>query len=1401
MKPFSTDNNTWKQKLWNADEIPSKQQLKIADRDVISASWRFLLLNKIRGDPKKEPKDLVVSIDEEKILNDWKNAMNHDIPMIICGTCGERDFMIENEDYIRTSVEKLAFFKVKKESIPTNKWILHARNLKKIGNDVYKFVKEGVNEDDTINVCKKCKSSFAYAFKHNKYPLHTIANYDLGRIPAWLPTLNITEKYSIKITMVVNSIFHFKSLKGRCIKGHAFAVKLSKQDIENSIEYNLPRCDVHNYMQLVIYGTDSMRKTALDLIKNTKLHIRLDRVLFWLHWLKGIGNPHFQKVTFPKNETEKQQKIAKLKECIDKIIDNKISFESGTVNEIAEKNRADVADIENDLDEQLDGDFFRSVFLCDDTESIPAIQRVMKDIKKTMVDENENKIYEKNENDEIEDETEDEEEDFGVPKLTKKLENELYNEYINNNDVFSQAFPHIFPFGLSHSVWGTRGKSGTIPHKLAKHWCMFYDNRIAEEIDLLNLMFDQYRRHKRNKAVAWQIKHGGKREETFIKLCNDSHFDKDISAAIKNPTSKKAKKMKAKIEPLIKIIDRKLPWSVAERGDTLGKLYSLMHFFGIATHFITISPHMANHVLAIRLACTDQNGVQKILKDFPLRSKVIEKNPVAATRIFYRLINKFFKIIVGLPLDHFTGNAANISRLLNEKEFSGVFGFITAAFGIVEEQTNGNLHFHGLLFGGWDFDVIQRHIHKPGIAEEIIKLIDSQITCEIPADIKSKDPIKPKPIFAAQPYPDAKDIKNEGALIAMCLQCHKEHKFTCWKKNAPKCRMDMPQEQANKSFFTEIHCDPITKVASRKFENSKPGHEIISEFIEPENEENPFDFPDKRKIVFGHKRKDEMETKMVQYNPLCSVCLRCNTSMQVLIAPAESKTAMYYICKYLSKHPFEFQRVLALLHQAKLEQRQYGSKAADAGAPDRNAKLILQKVMHKQSCFIEVSTQQVAAHVMNFNSFFSSHQFEFVFIGKLLKQYHESLKNYQYIDENIEENIEENIDENIDEKNEENMQENIEEKQFKIYEDKAYENIEDLETLDTETETGHAISISKCDNYKNRGEALKNLCAYIYTAIIKDQKITKKQKKPKNEKDPGRKDSQRFPFAPNSKAAKCREQIIRSCSAIPRVDRRPPAYPGKRPTDKKSKDYHTWNKKAKYFVEYYSLLFLPLDKNGFPFEPTQTNIKILPWQDKRFDSWENFWTIFGSWNVQITNNPTEKLYKRTIWKIFTNMVWNLRQGDGDRRLLRDWRARCAAIRPFHVPTDPNERKYDNVDRENDICAIEATLKNEYESKGVKPKDVQKKIAHKNKIMEFVKQQRNKLENLDKYDNHKVQTESFTDYKFKTVDKIFKDMKKACKTNVNNDVTLFSPTKPSTNFDVNTANVCAFSFLRYYTSLD
>ena len=142
--------------------------------------------------------------------------------------------------------------------------------------------------------------------------------------------------------------------------------------------------------------------------------------------------------------------------------------------------------------------------------------------------------------------------------------------------------------------------------------------------------------------------------------------------------------------------------------------------------------------------------------------------------------------------------------------------------------------------------------------------------------------------------------------------------------------------------------------------------------------------------------------------------------------------------------------------------------------------------------------------------------------------------------------------------------------------------------------------------------------------------------------------------------------------------RAPPSYPGRKPelqsnseneqvdeekdTSEIESSYQDllvkWHGKAKAFVEFYSLLFLPWDENFDPRDPSNPELQILPYNETT--SWKNFTTVFRGMDVDTQGtNDNRDWFKRSTYKLFTNMAANLIQSSRARKLVLAWRAQVA----------------------------------------------------------------------------------------------------------------------------------------------
>ena len=92
------------------------------------------------------------------------------------------------------------------------------------------------------------------------------------------------------------------------------------------------------------------------------------------------------------------------------------------------------------------------------------------------------------------------------------------------------------------------------------------------------------------------------------------------------------------------------------------------------------------------------------------------------------------------------------------------------------------------------------------------------------------------------------------------------------------------------------------------------------------------------------------------------------------------------------------------------------------------------------------------------------------------------------------------------------------------------------------------------------------------------------------------------------------------------------------------------------------MLFIPFDHHVDPRDPILPDLSVSPWN--RNTSWDNFTTIFKSWDVDTAGTgDLRSWYKRSTYRLFHNYVHSFKQPKLTRTLLAKWRALSADKRP------------------------------------------------------------------------------------------------------------------------------------------
>ena len=262
------------------------------------------------------------------------------------------------------------------------------------------------------------------------------------------------------------------------------------------------------------------------------------------------------------------------------------------------------------------------------------------------------------------------------------------NEFEANDRLFTLSFPSLFMFGS-----GIKRPCG-VSEADTRHMLLQYDNRFAEARDFCLLLFNQKFRHTALRSVTDAIYANPNRMKAFETAINTPNLEEDLKKAEANPQGKEARHLVHTFRPLFRTCHAAVPFSTSERYAVMGKMNSMMLFFGPPSLFYTVAPNDIDNELSLCLSMGDRQALIP-LPEVSRRFEALSKNPVAAARISERQVRAFLEVLLGLPSSKQTKKDCAVC---NRKK--GLFGTCVAHCTCYECQGRGSLHFHGLFWGG-----------------------------------------------------------------------------------------------------------------------------------------------------------------------------------------------------------------------------------------------------------------------------------------------------------------------------------------------------------------------------------------------------------------------------------------------------------------------------------------------------------------------------------------------------------------------------------------------------------------------------------------------------------------------------------------------------------------------------
>lgn len=307
------------------------------------------------------------------------------------------------------------------------------------------------------------------------------------------------------------------------------------------------------------------------------------------------------------------------------------------------------------------------------------------------------------------------------------------NEFEDGQRAFLGGWPDVFLLGRGYASSPVRLADKEISHLLLQ-----YTNAAASSVLLLFFLFDQKQRHSTIRNMSAKVKQNPRAFEKFTKTFMSADFQTQLQKSVAKPDSKDAKKVLAKLVPILSTGGKKTVFGALERRSAAGEILAMGRKYGPASNFLTVSVDDVNSPMVFRLAfrSTDNisfpaHGPDSLLRamefgenfsyisaggcrhgpgDFLGTGEIIipcnwsaltrkaTENPVSVALHYNKIIYDLMTILVGIKPGTTSGN--NNRSLKTEYRGWGsdslgvIVGTPVAFTGVTETNARGGLHFH-----------------------------------------------------------------------------------------------------------------------------------------------------------------------------------------------------------------------------------------------------------------------------------------------------------------------------------------------------------------------------------------------------------------------------------------------------------------------------------------------------------------------------------------------------------------------------------------------------------------------------------------------------------------------------------------------------------------------------------
>ena len=555
---------------------------------------------------------------------------------------------------------------------------------------------------------------------------------------------------------------------------------------------------------------------------------------------------------------------------------------------------------------------------------------------------------------------------------------ELENEFIMNHKILGGAFPWLFPGGLPEGL----GR-GYLRPALARRLLTYYDGRFEASVQFICVAGSQAIRHRTCSSVSGR---GGKESrDKFVAMMQEDGFREKLQHASQNPNKPASIALAKRLQTVLRIAGKRVPWSAEERSAELPKILAMFDRYGPPLWFATISPFPPNDPRCMREAhrsFSKTNVTFAQSNDIASRMRLEYAAPATCALAYERKITAIHKTILGVELP--TRRSAKRTRSVNTSAphvSRGVLGPLSAAVLESEDQTRGTLHGHGLPWAAFGAVFLARRVHNPEFQNVYRRHYDKVVSASIPKELHDKREAK-TPVDWPPTCPLTADgFSKLGFETASSANFHR-HSARCRKGTfgVEHCAMGYRKPITPKSRFLSL------TLANEKGKAMKDRTIVTSPDIpEPPSDDflpgAPFPEPDRRCIVIETRRVDKDDAYVAAFNPLIAAATGANSNLEHLGVGGGGRAAANYVAKYATKNTSGFTEALTVTAAADRAATLYPSKADDAGTIERDATYRIQKaLMSMRTNTTEIAMSQLSSALIGMRSSYNTDAFKYVFL-------------------------------------------------------------------------------------------------------------------------------------------------------------------------------------------------------------------------------------------------------------------------------------------------------------------------------------------------------------------------------------------------------------------------------------